>query len=109
MTQHSDWEDSDLDDTVRNLRVLADAPGDLRFRQGIAASFGKVNDKLQKIELRLARIDERQLSRTTVAEMVKTEQKVLESKIETLNKIVWGLCGASGVTLIGIILAKVFK
>ncbi len=104
-----DWDASDLDETVRNLRVLSEAPGDLRFRQSIAASFEKVTDKLQRIEVRLTKIEERMLPRAEVAKIAKTEIQVLESKVETLNRIVYGLCGAFGVTLIGIAMARVFK
>lgn len=104
----SDWDDSDLDETVRNLRVLSEAPGDLRFRQNIAASFEKVTDKLAKIETRLARIEERQIPRKDIAEIAQKEMQVLVSKVETLSRMVWGLAGASGTGLILLAISKVF-
>lgn len=109
MSRGGDWETSDLDETVRSLRVLAEAPGDLRFRQAIGASFEKVTDKLQRIEVELTKIRERMLSRTQVTDITKTEIKVLENKVETLNRIVWGLCGAVAVTLVGLAMARIFK
>ncbi len=113
MSRDNDWAASDLNDTVRNLRVLAEAPGDLRFRQSIATSFEKVTDKLQRIEVELAKFRERLLSRTDVTNIARTELQVLENKVDMLNRIVWGLCGAFGIALVGgvvgIAIARIFK
>lgn len=98
----------DLDATVRNLRVLSEAPGDLRFRQSVAASFEKVTEKLQRIEIRLAKIEERMLPRMEVAKIARGELAVLESKVDTLNRIVWGLCGAFAVAVIGGVVGLAF-
>jgi predicted nuclease with TOPRIM domain len=107
--RNDDWDGSDLDETVRNLRVLADAPGDLRFRQNIAASFEKVTDRLSKIDTKLARIEERLIPRTEVAAIAQKEMQVLENKVETLSKLVYTLCGIIATTLVAIIFAKIFR
>jgi hypothetical protein len=109
MPSHDDYEGVDLEGTVRNLHVLAEAPGELRFRQGVAASFEKVTDKLSRIEIRLTKIEERMLSRSTVAEIAQKEIAVLTNKVETLNRMVWGLLGAGGSGLILLAITKVFK
>lgn len=103
-----DWDNSNLDDTVRNLKVLSEAPGDLRFRQNIAASFEKVSEKLSKIETRLTRIEERLIPRTDIAIIAQKEMAVLASKVETLSRVVWGSLGASGSALVILAVSKVF-
>lgn len=108
MGRNDDWDGSDLDETVRNLRVLADAPGDLRFRQNIAASFEKVTDKLARIETRLTRIEERMIPRKDIAEIAQKEMQVLANKVETLSRMMWGLVGAAGSALVVLAISKVF-
>lgn len=108
MPRSNDWDDTDLDETVRNLHVLAEAPGDLRFRQNIAASFEKVTEKLQRIDTRLARIEERQIPRKDIAEIAQKEMAVLVEKVDKLSKLVYGLCGAFATALIAILVARAF-
>lgn len=103
-----DEDGNDLDATVRNLRTFAERPGELSFRQSIAGGFERVNDRLGKIDVRLARIDERQLSRTTVAEICRAETEPLKRDVATLSRMVWGLASAGGTAFIGLILWKVF-
>jgi hypothetical protein len=98
----------DLDQTVRNLRTLSERPGELSFRQNIASAFDKVNDRLGKIEVRLARIDERQINRTTVAEIVRKEIEPIQRDVTTQGRIIWGLAGASGTALVVLAIAKLF-
>lgn len=109
MPRHNDYEGLGLEDTVRNLRVLTDAPGELRYRQAVSASLDKVTDKLSRHEKALTLLKERQLSRIQVAAIVKQETAVLETKVETLSRMCWGLAGAAGVAIIGLVLTKVFK
>jgi hypothetical protein len=103
-----DKDDEDLDATVRNLRTFADRPGDLSFRQSIAGGFEKVTDRLGKIEVRLARIDERQMSRTTVAEIVQKEIAPYVEKVATLSNVVWGLSGAIATALVALGVSRLF-
>ena len=103
-----DKDDGDLDDTLRHMRALTDRPGDLSFRQSIATAFDRVTDRLGKIEVRLARIDERQLSRTTIAEMIQKELKPYADAQTRLEKVVWGLCGAVGTALVTLAVTRVF-
>jgi hypothetical protein len=103
-----DRDDEDLDATVRNLRTFADRPGDISFRQSIAGGFEKVNDRLGKIDVRLARIDERQINRTTVAEIVRTEVKSIEKDVNRLESMVWAIAGAGGTAVLGVITYKLF-
>lgn len=98
----------DLEATVRNLRILSERPSDLSFRQNIASSFEKVTDRLTKIEVRLARIEERTMSRTTVAEIVRKEIEPFERDIQTLSRIVWGLTGALGTALAVLAVTRIF-
>lgn len=98
----------DLDATVRNMRALSERPGEISFRMSIAGGFEKVTDRLNKIEVRLARIDERQLNRTTVAEIARKECEPLQRDIATLSRIVWGLAGAVGTALAVLAISRLF-
>ena len=98
----------DLDETVRNLRILADSPGDLRYRQQVANSLEVVSGRLNKIDVKLARIEERQIPRVDIALIAQKEMEALNAKVETLSRIVWGLCGAFGTALIVLAVSKVF-
>lgn len=103
--------DDDLDATVRNIRAFADRPGDLQFRRSIGDSFEGVTNRLGKIDVRLARIEERQLNRVTVAEMVRKEIEPLQRDYDTLSRMVWGVVGAAGTAIIGLLgwsLTRVF-
>lgn len=109
MANRNEWEPPvDLDETVRNLKAFTVEPGELGFRQSVANGFEGVNGRLGKIDVRLARMEERQLSRATVAEIAKKEIEVLESKVETLNRVVWGMAGAVSTAIIVLAVAKVF-
>jgi hypothetical protein len=98
----------DLDETVRSLRVLADAPGDLKFRQSIAASFEKVSDRLAQIDTRLARMEERQIPRVEIAGIAQKEMAVLVEKVERLEKTIWFVVGAFATALVVLMVSRVF-
>jgi hypothetical protein len=100
-----------LDDTVKVMRrrISDPMPGELQFRQDVAAGFEKVDSKLGKIDVRLARIEERQLSRSTVAEIARTEMAVLANKVDTLSKIVYALGGMVATGCIGLFFERVVK
>jgi hypothetical protein len=102
-------DDASLDDTVRNLRILADAPGDLRFRQNIVSTFNTVSKNLHRLEIRVVKLEDKQIPRIDVAAIAKKEIEVLENKVDTLSKMVWGLGGAIAAGLITIMLARIFK
>lgn len=108
-----------LDDTVRVMRTHTSErardrerempdPG-LRFRQDVAAGFEKVAERLGKIEVRLARIDERQLPRATITDIAKTEMAVTVDRLDRLSSIVYGLCGAFAISFIGACVALLFS
>jgi hypothetical protein len=103
-----DETDTDLEATVRNMRALSSVPGDLSVRQSIAGGFVTVNDRLGKIDVRLARIDERQINRTTVAEICRTEMASLKRDVEFLNRMVWGIAASVGTALVGLLFFKIF-
>ena len=102
----------DLDESTRRIRILAERSGDLTFRQSIAGGFEKVNDRLGKIDTRLARIEERQIPRKDVAEIARTEFRAdmekLTAKYENLARIVYGLAGVAGSAIVGLAVEKVF-
>jgi hypothetical protein len=88
-----DRDEEDLDGTVRNLRVLSDSKGELEYRRQVASGFDKISDRLGRIDVRLAKIDERLISRTTVAEIVKTEMAPYINDLARIEKILWGTIG----------------
>ena len=85
--------------------------GDLKFRQSVAASFRHLDGKLGKIDVRLAKIDERQLSRVTIAEMIQKEMAPLAKDMGRIEKLVWGglgtFLGAIIIGIVGIALARI--
>jgi predicted PurR-regulated permease PerM len=101
--------ETSLDDTVRELPALSEEAGELKWRQQVNKSFEGVSEKLNRIEIRLTKIEERQLSRQTVAEIAQKEIAVLSSKLETLSRIVWGMGGAVGSAVVVIAATKLFK
>ena len=110
MSRRNEWEPPiELDETVRQLPTLSQEPGELRWRESVNKSFQGVSDKLGKIDVRLARIEERQLSRTTVAEIAKKEVEVIANEVKTLSRIVWGMAGAAGSGILVLAIAKLFK
>jgi hypothetical protein len=110
MSRRNEWEPPvELEETVRGLPALAQEAGELRWRESVNKSFQGVSDKLGKIDVRLARIEERQLSRTTVAEIAKKEVEVIANEVKTLSRIVWGMAGAAGSGILVLAIAKLFK
>lgn len=107
--QDSDF--SDLTETTRRMKVLAESPGELRFRQEVASGFEKVNTRLGAIDVRLARIEERQLSRVDVAGIAKTEIEAkfgrLENRVQTLQAFVWLNLGAFITAMMVVIVSKI--
>jgi hypothetical protein len=105
-------DEDDLDATVRGLHKLADSPGDLKFRQSIAYSFEKLTAQLNGIKVELAGIKAKMLDRVEVAKIAKAEtdtrMAVLESKFETLNRIVWGLVGSVATALVVLAVTRIF-
>lgn len=99
----------DLEATVRDLRALeAESAGELRWRQGVGRSFEKMRLEVERVQRHLVSIDERLLDRVTVATIAKTEMAVLENRVRTLDRIVWGMVGALAVAVLGIAARKVF-
>ena len=110
------WRDkfmTEREDRMRNLKVLSETPGELSFRREVHIAFESVNSRLGKIDVRLARIEERMLSRVAVTEMIKAEMKALIDDVATLKNIVWGslgtFFGAIIVAAVGIAVVKVLK
>jgi hypothetical protein len=98
----------DLDDTVRGMRTLTDSPGEREWREKVADGFGGIGKRLSRIDGRLIRIEERQLSRINVADMIKTELKVFDEKLSTISRILWGSFGAIGAALVILAISRVF-
>jgi hypothetical protein len=108
-----DRDDDDLDGTVRNLRALSDTKGELDFRKQTANGFDRISDRLGKIDIRLAKIDERLISRTTVAEIVQKEMDSTIKDVARIEKIMWGtigtFLGTIVVTVVTILVTKAVK
>ena len=96
---------------LRTVDAYAQVQGDLKFRQSVASSFRHLDNKLQKIDVRLAKIDERQLSRTSIAEMIQKEMQPLIKDMGRIEKLVWGglgtFLGAIIIGVVGIALARI--
>jgi hypothetical protein len=106
----------DRDDTGEHAIqsvTRADSPETSKFRNGVASSFRHLDSKLAKINERLARIDERQLSRVTIAEMIQKEIAPLVKDVGRIEKLVWGglgtFLGAIIIGIVGIALARIGK
>lgn len=104
----------DRDDTGEHAAVSLQetaASGESKFRRDVQANFRHLESKLGKIDVRLAKIDERQLSRVSVAEMIQKEIAPLVKDVGRIEKLLWGglgtFLGAIIIGIVGIALARI--
>lgn len=110
--RYEDEDGLDLDATVRGLRAIGGSrEGDHNRDWGLRVnrSLEKAASEIQALREWKAKVEGAALDRVEIAKIAKAEQAALEKKVETLDRMVWGLVGALAVAIIGIAVTRVFK
>lgn len=103
------------DDTMRQLEVLAHAPGELRFRMQLVYAIKDIRKDIRAgstdIIARIDRAEKAILGPGKVTHIVKTEMKgdPRLGKLETDVKRLWWLVGLLTAAIVGLAITKVLK